>query len=73
MFYLLIYNSRNSKDLIVTADTFDETFDIYNSRNSKDLIVDAKERKDDGIYNSRNSKDLIVIWKKCAMIGDLQQ
>ena len=33
-----IYNSRNSKDLIVRF-SFASTQHIYNSRNSKDLIV----------------------------------
>ena len=33
-----IYNSRNSKDLIVGIYGF-EVIAIYNSRNSKDLIV----------------------------------
>ena len=35
-----IYNSRNSKDLIVAPLPFFEGNLIYNSRNSKDLIVE---------------------------------
>ena len=35
-----IYNSRNSKDLIVLPDIDTHRADIYNSRNSKDLIVE---------------------------------
>ena len=34
----LIYNSRNSKDLIVIISSLQKN-SIYNSRNSKDLIV----------------------------------
>ena len=34
----MIYNSRNSKDLIVFLEV-ERSEDIYNSRNSKDLIV----------------------------------
>ena len=35
----VIYNSRNSKDLIVPEDPEKKEDPIYNSRNSKDLIV----------------------------------
>ena len=55
-----IYNSRNSKDLIVTPEQ-EEILKIYNSRNSKDLIVGGRDGFGELlIYNSRNSKDLIV-------------
>ena len=40
-----IYNSRNSKDLIVYKTQPEPTETIYNSRNSKDLIV--KEKQDE--------------------------
>ena len=40
----LIYNSRNSKDLIVAA-TGQPVAEIYNSRNSKDLIVEARRTR----------------------------
>ena len=38
-YQLRIYNSRNSKDLIVLGQVVTEYEVIYNSRNSKDLIV----------------------------------
>ena len=57
---LVIYNSRNSKDLIVVEPEA-QAIIIYNSRNSKDLIVQGVLKIWDlPIYNSRNSKDLIV-------------
>ena len=60
---ITIYNSRNSKDLIVWI-ILHMTPKIYNSRNSKDLIVaDGAESATGVIYNSRNSKDLIVSFR----------
>ena len=55
-----IYNSRNSKDLIVLRRGWGKKAAIYNSRNSKDLIVIKGKDRRKLIYNSRNSKDLIV-------------
>ena len=43
-----IYNSRNSKDLIVASAFGTPQLTIYNSRNSKDLIVKIKDLADDG-------------------------
>ena len=56
----IIYNSRNSKDLIVWICAAKDDENIYNSRNSKDLIVKHNYYGRYKIYNSRNSKDLIV-------------
>ena len=68
-----IYNSRNSKDLIVGAPIAAIILLIYNSRNSKDLIVRARARWNKAIYNSRNSKDLIVLKTNQPNNFDLQQ
>ena len=69
----MIYNSRNSKDLIVFLEV-ERSEDIYNSRNSKDLIVSIHAHGNNrNIYNSRNSKDLIVTKKECQTQRHLQQ
>ena len=69
-----IYNSRNSKDLIVLLREFLPRCWIYNSRNSKDLIVlFAYNMRTIVIYNSTNSKDLIVQSYNLSTILHLQQ
>ena len=68
-----IYNSRNSKDLIVVNPKCDNRLHIYNSRNSKDLIVKQECPECKTIYNSRNSKDLIVPVRVNFIVYDLQQ
>ena len=68
-----IYNSRNSKDLIV-AEAMHAALTIYNSRNSKDLIVKTESGESIiTIYNSRNSKDLIVDYLCSVGTAHLQQ
>ena len=52
-----IYNSRNSKDLIVADGAESATGVIYNSRNSKDLIVSFRS------FLSRDKSTTVEIQK----------
>ena len=56
----MIYNSRNSKDLIVTQQQISARINLQQQKFKRLNSPDLRQGLGNDIYNSRNSKDLIV-------------